>query len=159
MRGEQLLSIVKNGELVKFNSRPCGRGDHHMPREKPLYRISIHAPAGGATVNINQCSCGNLISIHAPAGGATAAPVYQRQLFSDFNSRTCGRGDRLGAECSFCREISIHAPAGGATVTEYVGDVTTWIFQFTPLREGRPRGSAVFPPESYFNSRPCGRGD
>ena len=56
------------------------------------------------------------ISIHAPAGGATPALCIS------------GRA----------APISIRAPAGGATVTSYVTDVTTWIFQFAPLREGRP---------------------
>ena len=57
-----------------------------------------------------------LISIHAPAGGATypvrpagAVPLY-------FNSRPCGRGDALD---------EITTAANG-------------VFQFTPLREGRP---------------------
>ena len=33
------------------------------------------------------------------------------------------------------------------------------IFQFTPLREGRLRCCMTWIPKSYFNSRPCGRGD
>ena len=43
--------------LHHFNSRPCGRGDlppvHHGQREK---RISIHAPAGGATARPENCT-------------------------------------------------------------------------------------------------------
>ena len=33
------------------------------------------------------------------------------------------------------------------------------LFQFTPLREGRPAQLGVVAPTHYFNSRPCERGD
>ena len=99
------------------------------------------------------------ISIHAPAGGATG----------------------WGEEILPINEISIHAPAGGAT-NDIMHDVRMMVFQFTPLREGRPARNqelihgklfqftplregrhivhAVLKPvQLYFNSRPCGRGD
>ena len=98
--------------------------------------ISIHAPAGGATeyadlifegkkfqftplregrplpalTHIETC----IISIHAPAGGATLAACKA-----------------VGLEF-----ISIHAPAGGATLA-LEWPMMEFIFQFTPLREGR----------------------
>ena len=148
------------GGVKYFNSRPCGRGDLGFTAEgvaKSL--ISIHAPAGGATDLMNPINTVNLfqftplregrrkerngnglgrpISIHAPAGGATV------------------NIDPLGGEGL----ISIHAPAGGATA-RLAGLFAPTIFQFTPLREGRPE--RVRPPAQariYFNSRPCGRGD
>ena len=55
-----------------------------------------------------------------------------------FNSRPCGRGDL------WRQSLSIRA----------------LIFQFTPLREGRPGTVwARALQRDYFNSRPCGRGD
>ena len=55
-------------------------------------RISIHAPAWGAT-GAGASGCIHLISIHAPAWGATWPPSRCRRLW----------------------QISIHAPAWGAT--------------------------------------------
>ena len=79
---------------------------------------------------------------------------------SNFNSRPCGRGDCLLVFRRVIDHISIHAPAGGATqkhrqnchAGKYFnsrpcgrGDlqssgimIMALIFQFTPLREGRP---------------------
>ena len=33
------------------------------------------------------------------------------------------------------------------------------VFQFTPLREGRPVADIIAERKEYFNSRPCVRGD
>ena len=55
--------------------------------------ISIHAPARGATVNVPDTCCLNVISIHAPARGATVFQPPHPALV----------------------QISIHAPARGAT--------------------------------------------
>ena len=56
-------------------------------------RVSIHAPAGGATDDYEVFSHIAIVSIHAPAGGAT--------VLLNLNSITLN--------------VSIHAPAGGAT--------------------------------------------
>ena len=145
-----------------FNSRPCGRGDgcgnvgkgrDHEFQFTPLRE-------GRPAAHISRAICEYQISIHAPAGGATVpAPVWItiRKLFQFtplregrrvayhlsaasgyFNSRPCGRGDR----------IKFIAAYGRAR------------FQFTPLREGRPpTHHTSVRPTPYFNSRPCGRGD
>ena len=59
-----------------------------------------------------------------------------RRLFPDFNSRPSARGDEKQQNSHF--------------------DI---LFQFTPLREGRPPGRATFSPLGDFNSRPSARGD
>ena len=60
-----------------FNSRPCGRGDEEMEEGLRGYYISIHAPAGGATLGVYEASQVQYhISIHAPAGGATRGGPY-----------------------------------------------------------------------------------
>ena len=121
-----------------FNSRPCGRGFRESRSEKmrmllfqftPLReglhiqsrsasrndRISIHAPAGGAS----QGGCGGTafctISIHAPAGGASKTAGRCRKLPVYFNSRPCGRGFGKTFKSTMKVVISIHAPAGGAS--------------------------------------------
>ena len=99
--------------------------------------ISIHAPAGGATFGKSNRDSARRISIHAPAGGATpmAAAIASSPAIS-IHAPAGGATLGIGAE-GLRPAISIHAPAGGATVTP------TW-------PNCRP---------SYFNSRPCGRGD
>ena len=56
------------------------------------------------------------ISTHAPAGGATSILLLFHHLVQNFYSRPCGRGDFGGhGNDSVCKLISTHAPAGGAT--------------------------------------------
>ena len=58
-----------------------------------MYKVSIHAPAWGATFSLGGFACGVGVSIHAPAWGATALTAKQQRFV----------------------EVSIHAPAWGAT--------------------------------------------
>ena len=98
----------------------------------------------------------------------------------DFNSRPSARGDREAALMLANSFISIHAPPRGATWIAW-RDPYYYIFQFTPLREGRlvfvagllvgrisihapPRGATLLPTrrkpmQTNFNSRPSARGD
>ena len=100
--------------------------------------ISIHAPAGGATLEELLNGTKSDISIHAPAGGATRTQ----------------RPDLLLVEFQFTplREGRLHKPK--VLQTNYYGQ-----FQFTPLREGRRLSAIQSVQLQYFNSRPCGRGD
>ena len=50
------------------------------------FEVSIHAPAGGATVRLRVNHGGRTVSIHAPAGGATIIYDYV-DLEAGFNSR------------------------------------------------------------------------
>ena len=145
--------------VAYFNSRPCGRGFSKISSYFSREKISIHAPAGGASPS---CSTAMMLEPY-------------------FNSRPCGRGFSTSNRIFFISSsISIHAPAGGAS--EWT-DPDCWAkaFQFTPLREGllktpdificpvcisihAPAGGAsnfcnLWARENTdFNSRPCGRG-
>ena len=120
-----------------FNSRPCGRGDFYLCGISGSFCISIHAPAGGATliqrtsstpkINFNSRPCGRGDTNHTPSN----------KLYKYFNSRPCGRGDPGPPHPEEPRSISIHAPAGGATEASGALDLPLTVFQFTPLREGR----------------------
>ena len=102
--------------MTNFNSRPCGRGDNGKKPAAETGRISIHAPAGGATKIAHTVQKFLDISIHAPAGGATRQDRERGRRKNYFNSRPCGRGDGLqGVQAILQALISIHAPAGGAT--------------------------------------------
>ncbi len=57
--------------------------------------ISIHAPAGGATIPLANACCLKYISIHAPAGGATLFCHFRLSCY-EFQStrlREARRGD------------------------------------------------------------------
>ena len=114
---------------------PAGGASIMMKKIYLSPSISIHAPAGGASVKSIPFSSDHPISIHAPAGGASCkCDVCASGAY--FNSRPCGRG--------FIHSLQSWYNGGG--------------FQFTPLREGLREHKAVEKPVCYFNSRPCGRG-
>ena len=156
-RGFYMYSKLING-TPNFNSRPCGRGFSLYFSVPEFKIISIHAPAGGASIFQPKPQERIAISIHAPAGGASAVrsisavcsifqftplreglqrPISILFLPCHFNSRPCGRGF---AECHLIfvkiHRISIHAPAGGASGDKLCLVDHIVIFQFTPLREG-----------------------
>ena len=101
--------------MIRFQSTPLQEGRQaDFFRYSLGYRVSIHAPAGGATLEIFTDPVEQFVSIHAPAGGAT------------------------GQGCGFCTKfkVSIHAPAGGATHL-HMTILKQDTFQSTPLQEGR----------------------
>ena len=142
-----------------FNSRPSARGDttkRYFPQNKifqftPLrkgrpptftpdaekLRISIHAPPRGATDEGKIKPPAYYISIHAPPRGATSASRRCQKVLCHFNSRPSARGD-VG-KCLAC--------------------ISPYIFQFTPLREGRQLAYHGLCESHDFNSRPSARGD
>ena len=82
--------------------------------------------------------------------------LMQREYF---NSRPSARGDGWRILQRPRRDvISIHAPPRGATAWGW-STAHSATFQFTPLREGRPRKSTSFSATKNFNSRPSARGD
>ena len=137
-RGDAGRECRCTASILYFNSRPSARGDQADDMRARLYAISIHAPPRGATL------------LHR-------SPSF---LPGNFNSRPSARGDGAGKVIGECRIISIHAPPRGATAVDAVqyehpqdyfnsrpsarGDggadvssVPRFLFQFTPLREGR----------------------
>jgi len=81
----------------------------------PLWLVSIHAPARGATLIV--CACGVVIgvSIHAPARGATDAANDFKASYVFQSTRPRGARQTGGACSDQHRVVSIHAPARGAT--------------------------------------------
>ncbi len=77
--------------------------------------ISTHAPAGGATGDVDAAGGYADRFLLTPLREGRPEPVRRVKSSGDFYSRPCGRGD--GAELSHRRypHISTHAPAGGAT--------------------------------------------
>ena len=101
------------GRQSNFNPRSREGSDRETRNKRSRGRISIHAPAKGATVDSFLCRLTSSISIHAPAKGATYIDTQDVYYWT----------------------ISIHAPAKGATCKMY-GIFDASVFQSTlPRRE------------------------
>ena len=115
-RGDAGRECRCTASILYFNSRPSARGDQADDMRARLYAISIHAPPRGATL------------LHR-------SPSF---LPGNFNSRPSARGDPAQLPNGCRSYFSIHAPPRGATLAR-----RSWHragnFQFTPLREGRPK--------------------
>ena len=140
-----------------FQFTPLREGRHILRRVLRAAGISIHAPPRGATESAATGSaeqefqftplregrrCGRFesrvgycISIHAPPRGATALRGHRRRK----------------------RRISIHAPPRGATTATAVLSIS-YLFQFTPLREGRHGQQEVDEAAATFQFTPLREG-
>ena len=146
----------------------------------PPCKISIHAPARGATVYLGCFNPTKYISIHAPARGATdGTEIFPRAGRFQFTPLREGRLFALLRSSAACL-ISIHAPARGATCRcdisglgrpyfnsrpcergdpfSFFDHVACNIFQFTPLREGRRQKHEENQRESEFQFTPLREG-
>ena len=107
--------LTEYSSLYQFQFTPLRegrRGSNDMWRS--AVHISIHAPPRGATRTVCFIASCPFISIHAPPRGATT----------------------LGQKALKTGAISIHAPPRGATIKS-INAFISFLFQFTPLREGR----------------------
>ena len=113
---QQHFSRIQDQDLFQSTLPRRERRRSQAPAPKQ-YRISIHAPAKGATSNTKGCGVSTIrISIHAPAKGATKMGKYEY----------------IG------KRISIHAPAKGATYQKQRDKQIGGVFQSTlPRRERR----------------------
>ena len=99
-----------------FNPRSREGSDDRTGSRCHFIRISIHAPARGATASVPPTCVGLQISIHAPARGATGSESGKQSNDSNFNPRSREGSDRESDGGSDrVHHISIHAPARGAT--------------------------------------------
>jgi len=99
------------------------------------------------------------VSIHAPARGATAWRSGRFRACPCFNPRPCARGDsgllsRPG--CFFLFQSTPLREGRPSNIKIFFNFV---VFQSTPLREGRQNCSTQYPAQIRFNPRPCARGD
>ena len=183
--GGDSRNSVHDALLSEFQSTPPRGGRlRNSVHDRPAERVSIHAPARGATfrfeATLTRFACFNPrpraggdwfilgfsydhipVSIHAPARGATVQTLP---------------GTR-------CDPVSIHAPARGATRYTVKEDCCglsfqstpprggrlrlyrpsarcNATFQSTPPRGGRPKPNGTTPAQLYrFNPRPRAGGD
>ena len=132
-RRERLSGQMKCYRECRFQST-LPRRERHSDSDSSTVddKISIHAPAKGATCKIKKADCDCLrISIHAPAKGATLPPIL----------------------CSPYFMISIHAPAKGATCSFFPSACARLGFQSTLPRRERLECQQKSTRFSYFNPR------
>ena len=120
------------------STRPHGARRPQLHKRESAVRVSIHAPAWGATFFIVHNIQFIAVSIHAPAWGATTGSSRRFPLRRSFNPRArMGRDNNILAGVHLLywfqstrphgarrklrnvpvvsRKVSIHAPAWGAT--------------------------------------------
>ena len=136
-RRERRRTTRRTAYSEDFNSRSREGSDFALLLHTLCSKISIHAPAKGATNRRPFGVCCKVISIHAPAKGATTGdasfnPYYGISIhapakgatggkevpdvrYADFNSRSREGSDPVQPSRRKSERISIHAPAKGAT--------------------------------------------
>ena len=136
-RGATMTLCARRWTTLRFQFTPLreGRRVRHALTDD-VGDISIHAPPRGATSFPEQARL--LFHFNSrPSARGDASAITASHTPVNFNSRPSARGDRQ-AGLGFLRlRISIHAPPRGATWRTVVPKCRA-IFQFTPLREGRP---------------------
>ena len=98
-----------------FNPRPRMGGDTSSWQMHDANRVSIHAPAWGATRHSPLTSSTRHVSIHAPAWGATDYQWHAVRL-PCVSIHAPAWGATAHVDYARCDMVSIHAPAWGATV-------------------------------------------
>ena len=101
----QFQSTRPHGARPDIEEELIGRG-----------KVSIHAPAWGATLRPLPRPVIGSVSIHAPAWGATDQDPSHLAAMAGFNPRArMGRDQQFGQVAEGVILVSIHAPAWGAT--------------------------------------------
>ncbi len=126
----------KGKSRKSFNPRPREGGDFRLLCTICRHRVSIHAPAKGATISAMNCSI----------------------VIACFNPRPREGGDPFCDRLSAVLTVSIHAPAKGATIVSKLYRQHSLLFQSTPPRRGRRRSIATGYRACMFQSTPPRRG-
>ena len=117
-RGERRSSLKMSIRASCFNPRSRAGSDAALNATDNTIKVSIHAPARGATVSLFRMDkCSGNVSIHAPARGATIRDICRRRCGTfSFNPRSRAGSDILVKHrLVTVPRVSIHAPARGAT--------------------------------------------
>ncbi len=117
------------------------------------FKVSIHAPAWGATKSIERHCRVFLVSIHAPARGATAAVSWPCRTFSFQSTLPRGERRKTGSTYNSTTDVSIHAPARGATICTSFNRSLMPSFQSTLPRGERHLHGYNSCPKTCFNPR------
>ena len=134
--------------------RPC-----QLQQLRHLRKVSIHAPARGATDLRHLFGSRLVVSIHAPARGATCRLPSSSMRQAGFNPRPRAGGDHRRLNIGDDQRVSIHAPAQGATQSSAAALTDDRVSIHAPAQGATRRGPTASPPSRRFNPRPRAGGD
>ena len=145
----------------RFQSTPPRGGRHLWPSKNDQHtRISIHAPARGATLAAANKRPRKGISIHAPARGATRQRRPSCRSALDFNPRPREGGDQSSTTISICLSQFQSTPPRGGRLYPVCVLSTAHVFQSNLPRGGRRGPMDTVAWQRYaFNPRPREGGD
>ena len=118
-RGERLCVDVCQRNNIDFNPRSRVGSDMNGVDYLADVRISIHAPAWGATCSVTLIPCMGIYFNPRSRVGSDLPNTAEQHQCARFQS-TLPRGERLAKSGTRLTDtlISIHAPAWGATVLQ-----------------------------------------
>ena len=118
--------------------------------------VSIHAPAWGATVALLGGLAYAKVSIHAPAWGATTHRLTLPLPCPCFNPRTRVGCDNYAGALAVNQVVSIHAPAWGATVRLAQLQPTLVVSIHAPAWGATDASKFQCPPKEFQSTHPRG---
>ena len=143
----------------QFNSRPSARGDAGLNTADDITKLFQFTPLReGRHTECHTMAQADFISIHAPPRGATNT-ISRLSRHRHFNSRPSARGDTDSARVTGKALVFQFTPLREGRPQNEICLRPVTGFQFTPLREGRLTWSKRANTPRYFNSRPSARGD
>ena len=135
-----------------FNSRARKGRDIGKADNQRMLRVSIHAPARGATADTDLKKMGGTVSIHAPARGATLVPCGKCPACLFQFTRPQGARRRFDIYWHIPSCFNSRARKGRDRVSSLAW-MFSELFQFTRPQGARQTLITLGPSLSSFNSR------
>ena len=153
--GERPHTVMNVPSCADFNPRSRMGSDAIAANRLRNSKISIHAPAWGATRTTVGTIPPQDISIHAPAWGATN-PTDEAKTLMDISihAPAWGATGLLRRGCHACA-ISIHAPAWGATRSIRRWTAVTRYFNPRSRMGSDANANLIYPGQVLFQSTLC----
>ena len=139
--GSDMPYNASSGAIISFNSRSRVGSDIDERIQEAHSKVSIRAPAWGATHGASHFQQRCMVSIRAPAWGATSTSTISSR-YRRVSIRAPAWGATQDCGCTGCRgQVSIRAPAWGATLLRQKPSSSPQ-FQFAlPRGERRPNAA------------------
>ena len=158
--GDLTLSAARKRKSTAFQFTPP-RGGRLVIYETPpvLFAFQFTPPRGGRRQGGRLLPAKHRISIHAPAWGATQARGLCLRRASIFQFTPPRGGRQLPRHSQFLTVLFQFTPPRGGRPRSMICPRSRLLFQFTPPRGGRRMVGSSAPTRSNFNSRPRVGGD
>ena len=157
--GRRAVVHLLHNQVAQFQFTPLREGRHYISGKRRHCRSDFNSrPSARGDAHSAAVRCFSAAFQFTPLREGRLFRRLSNVKKHYFNSRPSARGDARLVGCAQAPPISIHAPPRGATRALLVAR-KLHLFQFTPLREGRPKREEKNSHTPYFNSRPSARGD